>query len=459
MGVKLEWQIESDKRYKGNSEHSEDPQLRHQRAARARRVMFTIVAMLLVVVGVIWFLQQRLQMVDNRQRDLLENTVKAEISALNVGEETTFTGIQRSATLDWLNTQAVAYNQYQADKVGTDRVLTGRIYEVVMDGQRGRVQLEEIENGTPYVLTWFYWNYDTITGTDGKVIEDGGWHHVAPDYTFWGQAATLEQPQYSVRYQSLDEPFAKALDTTLKTWFGVICTTVECGRLPYLTVDINASPMASPSWVDGTTWQLLVPSPYRDRARHDQPFDVSNQQQVADVLAERLITTYAVQADPNFDAAFFTEAARLWFTGQWLQVDTQSYFMTSIAQQYGQGKIGQLLSGLRSNSDVSILATVLGTDPDVASLDWRDFLTWRLALEAQAASSGDQATYLRLYDTRTDLMQQTALDRLSAYTPAQPVGMVTSQTAPDGILQLVATTVDGQQIIFNWVNQVLVRAS
>jgi hypothetical protein len=456
MGTKLDWQIESDKRYKPSNQHSEDPKVRRQRAVRSRRVIVTVLAMLVIIAGVVWFIQQRLEMVDSRQRSLLENTVKAEITALNVGERATFDGIQRSATLDWLNLQGEAFTQYQADKVTTDRVLTGRIYEVVMDGQRGRVQVEEIENGTPYTLTWFYWNYDTVLGADGKVLEDGGWHHVAPDYTFWGQPRTLEQAQYSIRYQSLDDPFAQALDGKLAAWFGTTCATLECGRLPYLTVDINANPMLAPMWVNETDWQLVIPSPYSGRARHDQPFDMGAQQQVADALAERLVTTYAVQPDPNEDAAFFVEAARSWFLGQWLQVDTQSHLMTSIAAQYGQGKIGQLLSGLRSNSDLTFLGTVLGVDLATANLDWRDFLNWRLALEAEAVQNGDQVTYLRLYDPA---LQQTAIDRYNAYVPATTVGMVTAQTSPNGTAQLVATTEDGQQIIFNWGAQGWVRGS
>ena len=46
---------------------------------------------------------------------------------------------------------------------------------------RGRgCEVEEIIGGVPYGRVWFYWRYDD------------GWRHVPPDYTFWGDARTVE---------------------------------------------------------------------------------------------------------------------------------------------------------------------------------------------------------------------------------------------------------------------------
>lgn len=459
MSVKLDWQIESDQRHRGSGQHKEDPGAGRRRRRLLLRVVVTVAALLVLVGGVVMFVTERLRQADERERVQLENTVQAEISALNVGEATTFAAIQRSATDAWLRVQTEAYADYQSDKSLTDRVLTGRLYDVQVDHQRGRVQVEEIENGTPYTLTWFYWNYDEIRDAAGNVIEAGGWHHVAPDYTFWGEPASLTKTNFTVRYQELDAPLAQSMSVALERWYGTLCASLDCTRLPFLTVDVLADPTLTTRFADETTWQLLVPSANTGRARYDQPFSGTLEQEVAVVLAERAVAAYTLSPDVRSDAHFFADAAQRWLAGQWLQVDTGSYLLTSLIQQNGTGILSRLLGALRPGSSVAVLSTALGLDPATAELDWRDFVSWRLALERDVIAVGDQNALLQLYDTRSPIIQQLAQGRINVLPVALTAVAVAHQTGSDGTPQLVATLSDGSLVAFNLVDGNWLRAT
>lgn len=459
MGVQLDWKIESDQRTRGSGQHNEDPQAGRRRRRQLWRVVLTIAVLLSLVGVVILFVQERLRQADERDRTQLENTVRAEITALNVGEQTTFASIQRSATEDWLRVQADAYLDYQNDKALTDRVLTGRVLGVTVDGTRGRVQVEEIENGTPYVVTWFYWNYEAIRDAKGEVMEAGGWHHVAPDYTFWGEPRDTQREHFALRYQTLDTPVAQAMEAALSRWYNVLCASLDCGRVPFLTVDIVADPSAGIAWTDETNWQLLVSSPNSGRARYDQPFSGDLEQGVAAALAEQAVSTYTLSPDPRSDAGFFIESTRRWLLGQWLQVDTGAYLLGSLVQQNGSGTISRLLIALRSGSDVSVLGTALSLDLARAELDWRDFIDWRLQIERDVILAGDQEALFQLYDTRTEVIQQIAAGRLSLLPVSQTAVSVTRQTASDGTPQLTAMLNDGTSVAFSLVNGNWLRAS
>jgi hypothetical protein len=459
MGIKLEWQIDSDTRTR-SKRHQEDPGQGKRRSRRLLRFFLLLLAVLLTLIGTVWLLSERLRQIDERQRQLLYNTVQAEIAALGVGETATYMNLQRSATNDWLEQQQAFFNAYQQDKALTDRTLTGRVFSTTIDGQRGRVQLEEIEAGVPYVRTWFYWNYDTVVDPTTQQVQEAGWRHVPPDYTFWGVPQQILRERYAIRYQELDTPFASSMDGVLARWFDDLCAALACSRLPFVTIDIVPNPGSQANWSAAADPQLIVPSPFVGRARYDLPFDATAQQDIAALLAERLISDYSVEPSAGYDAEFLRRASGLWLLGKWLQVDTQSYLMSSIVNEYGTGKVGELLAVVRNNSDISILAGVLGISSLAeANLDWRDFLTWRLGLETQAASVGDMATLLRLYDQRDPLIVGTAQGRLGNPSPAAPVGIVYPQTAPDGTAQLVATMTNGQQVIFNLVNNVWLRGS
>jgi hypothetical protein len=463
MGIKLEWQVESSNVERNkNRQHNEDPDAWKRRwRAFFRLVLFVAVFLGVIACGV-WLVSQRLNQVDTRQKQLLENTVSAEVAALRVGEEETFMNLQRSATNDWIDAQAQNYDRYQTLKAQSDINLTGRVLNSAISGQRGRVQIEEIESGVPYVRTWFYWNYDTITDAQGEVVEQGGWHHVPPDYTFWGEPQQTDTSRYSLRYQALDAPFAQALQTSLTQWFEQLCAIADCTTLPFVTIDVVANPNIQIAWAEGEAWQLLVSSPYISRARADMPFDSAYQINIATLVATRATSHLMVAPSDVYDAKFFRTAFIAWLVGRWVQLDTQAYLLESVARQYGESALGNLLKAMQPNSDLSLLVNVLGiTDITQANLDWRDFVTWRLQLEANALINRDQDTYLRLYDTSNDTTRQSIYDRFSAnLAPSASVVVSASvQTTGEGVPQLFATLNDGTTVLFRWVNNNWLRAS
>ncbi len=455
--VKLDWQIESNRYYGSGQQHLEDPEHRRRRRRRLRRMVLAVLGMCAVIAGVLWFIRYRLDEADARLRTLLINTVQAEISALNLGEQPTFERIQRSAAADWLRAQTEWYLQYQADKVITDRVLTGRILDVTIERQRGRVQVEEIESGVPYVRTWFYWNYDAVRDDQGRVVEEAGWYHVPPDYTFWGEPRVVQADRFTVRYQSLDTPFAAALASKLEEWFELLCAALDCSRLGYLTVDVVPNPGGRVRWQSEADWQLVVPSPYTTRARYDQPFHGALARDVAGLLAQRAVAAVSLTPDRGLDSEFIRLSVERWLVGRWLQVDNGAYLLESIVQHYGASSVGRLLAEMRPNSAISLVGRALQIDLGAAPLDWRDFLSWRLAVEEQAAQRGDLQTLARLYEP-TPQGQQRAADRLLATGGATTVVSVTRETSPEGLPQLFAVTADGRAVVFRLVDGIWVRA-
>src|SRR5690606_14422970 len=172
MGVKLDWDIEAEKGKQ--KEHREDPTQRKARRFGVFKLFLAIAIFAGTLGGIVYLVFQRLEQVNQHTEQLLTDTVQAEVTALRVGDLQAFQDRQRSATDDWSITQRQTFEAYQSLKVSSNVVLSGQVTEIEVDGQRGRVFVEEIIDGVPYTRAWFYWRYQD------------GWFHVPPDYTFWG---------------------------------------------------------------------------------------------------------------------------------------------------------------------------------------------------------------------------------------------------------------------------------
>ena len=115
--------------------------------------------------------------------------------------------------------------------------------------------------------------------------------------------------------------------------------------------------------------------------------------------------------------------------------------MRSLAENYGDDKVAQLLTQLSATSDMSILEAVLAQPLEGADLDWRDFIEWRLALENELINARRQNEWLSLYDTSDENVRLVAYDRYSR-SEAAPDYRVIDQliwSRPDGWPQLRAT--------------------
>lgn len=435
MGIRLDWEIEAEQSRMQRA--GEDPILaRQRRLARLRFLLFLFV-LVAIFGGVVAFVVWRLRAVDSQIEQALRNTVDAEVAALRIGDYNAFAVVQRSASDEWLHAQQALFNEYQDLKSRQAVQLTGQILDVNIDNTRARIEVQEIVDGVPYSRIWFYWRYED------------GWHHVPPDYTFWGDLETDEAQHVSVRYQTVDTVFAQDVSTKLSGWLTLACAALNCTP-PELGVEVVPDETLQPSWSPGGTWLLQIPSPYVHRARSDMPFDLNLQFAVASLLAERLVASSSNNLQPVYpaDAYYLRQAVMSWLVGRFVQVDTNAFVINSLAANYGDAAVGRLLAALQPDSNVSILAQAAGAASlDQTNLDWRDFLTWRIVTEDDLIRRNDETNFTMLYDTRDENARNLAYQRFREGAPplSKVVITATPEIGADGIPVIRAVVQVGEK--------------
>lgn len=459
MGVKLDWDIEAEKGK--NKEHREDPTQRKARRFGVFKLFLAVAIFAAILGGIVYLAFQRLEQVDQHIAQLLTDTVQAEVTALRVGDLQAFQDRQRSATDDWAITQRQTFEAYQSLKVSSNVVLSGQVTEIEVDGQRGRVFVEEIIDGVPYTRTWFYWRYQD------------GWFHVPPDYTFWGASASIENDDYIIRYRDVDEQVATALDTSLNNWFANVCVYVDCANISFITIDIIPAPQSPVRWQenDPNTWQLIVPSPHTDLARADMPFDNQLQIDVASVLVRRIIDEASNLGGiaPSSDALYLRSTITDWLVGQFVQVNPETHLLDSLIAQYDNDIVSSIMRNLQPASDISLLASSAGV-ASVADMqvDWRDFVLWRLETEDALIAERNEGIWVTLYDFTDTNVRDIAYQRYqNNFTATNRIVNETSvTTSSTGTPQLIARVTvtrgfeTGEEIIvFNLVNGNWLRAN
>lgn len=437
MGIRLDWDVETEK--SGVYNAKEDPEMARLRRQRRRRILFTVIGLMIILGAVGGLFVWRLAETDNAIEALLRNTIDAEIAALRIGDWNAFRAAQRSADPAWEPYQRQVFDYYQTLKVERDLQLTGTVRSVIIDKLRARVVVEELIDGIPYAQVWFYWRYED------------GWRHGPQDLAFWGDRLEYTGRDVTVRYYELDEDLARDLGVAVENWTTSTCGAIlRCGDLPHLTLNIVNQPIGQPAWDAERPWTLNISSPYLTRVRYDQPFSGQLRVDVADAIARRLVDEAStIKESPIYprDAYYLRPSVTSWLIGRFAQLNTNALLITSLAENYGASKVGDLLLALRPDSSVDVLTGVTGVASlDQANLDWRDFLAWRFRLESElyARASGstetDLAEYLALYDPAA---QQLAQERYrSQITPNGNAEVVIAQKeiAPDGVAQIRAVT-------------------
>lgn len=451
MGIKLDWEIENERERVPNM--GEDPEFARQRR-RARLRALGIVALFLGLIGlVVGLVVLRLRQSDAQIEQLLRDTVAAEVTALRIGNRDDFLALQRSATNDWILRQSAEFDRYEMLKQNEGIVLTGRVIDATVDGYNGRVVVEELVSGIPFARVWFYWRYDD------------GWRHVPPDYLFWGASETLATTRLDLRYRELDDMMAAVVSTEITAWLETACAAFNCGDRR-LTIDIVPDPELLLGWAPGDAWVLTLPSPLTSLARLDQPFDPAQREQAANLLAERIVAE-ALATEPLYpsDAYYFRQAAISWLVGRFLQRETNSFLMESLAQVGGLDAVGTLISSMPANGDVRLVAQAAGVaDVAQAALDWRDYLTWRLRLEDDFIAARDSTNFFSLYDTTSDPLRVLAQGRFDAGQGAGQVVVSVAQgldTSSTPILRTLAQNAAGDQaeVVFRLVDGIWKRAN
>lgn len=436
MGIRLDWEIEADQT--SVRDFREDKASAKRRRAARLRFLLVLLMIAAFLGGVYGIIVWRLAQIDAAQRRALVDTVGAEVAALRVSDRSAFLSIQRSASDAWLRTQEDVFNSYQQLKVQYDIQLTGNVVSAEIDGTRGRVQVEEIINGVSYVRTWFYWRY--ANDVDGG----GGWRHVPPDYTFWGDVVTVNADGLTVRYRDVDDAVGRALFQAAQQWRGLACGVLNCQTLPPISMEILPQEGLLTSWSDTNPWMLQVPSPYLGLARRDRPLDTALRLEIANLYSERLIAHSGGSAQPTdtLDAAFMREALQKWLVGQFAQVDMQSHLLVSYAGRYGAPALREAWGAVLAGGDVGALMPAAGVASlDQLQVDWRDYLTWRLRLEQTLHTRRDQANYTALYDTADAATANLAFSRFNAPLTPEPLEVIGVQPLVDidGVPALLAT--------------------
>ncbi|MBN2305053.1 MAG: hypothetical protein JXQ72_11275 [Anaerolineae bacterium] len=430
MGIKLDWQVESEETH---VTATEDPTARRRRHRARYRALALVIALAAVVGIVIAALAWRLDRVDNQYRQDLLDTVEIEITALRLGDYANFMAVQRSASDAFLLEQGRVFEDYQELKRAGRVNLTGGVIDVVIDELRGRVVIEEIIDGVPYHVVWFYWYYE-----DGG--DQGGWRRVPDDLTFWGEEHEIDKGPARISYRDLDRALADALAPRLADWWtrGPALVGATLNPPPPVQVEIVAERPAAVEWAAYAPWTLRITSPLVDRARADAALPPGLEYTIAEQVAARLVSYAAGEIQPvgYSDAAWLQTEITRWLAGALVYGEGASPapgLTDSLIAAYGGSAPVTLLAGLGLDSTLdSVLQTVTGVPLPLMSvevlgaLDWRGFFQWRLEREfALLADSAGGGAFLALYDMETVYASNEATVRLEdpAYA-ARPVPQV-----------------------------------
>jgi hypothetical protein len=187
---------------------------------------------------------------------------------------------------------------------------------------------------------------------------------------------------------------------------------------------------------------MVIPSPYTGRARLDMPFTQALQIESAALMAEKIVRLSSGDAQmvPFTDAMYLRDAIIKWLVGRFVQVNSESYLVESLVVNYGSEALRTLLMNLRADSGIQVIGQSVGVNTADASLDWRDFVAWRLFTENELIRDGDEGRWRMLYDLRDPALMTTAYSRYNAGVAQQDVIVlsVVRVLAADGTPQLQA---------------------
>ncbi len=425
MGIRLDWEIEAEK--SAIQQTGEDPVARRKRRRGCLGFVILLLGLAALIVGVVALVQGRLRAVESEIEQLLRDTVEAEVAALRLGDLNAFMNAQRSASADWLRGQGAVFQDYQQLKVQRDVQLTGQILNLTIEDTRARVEVAEVIEGVQYSQIWFYWRYED------------GWRHVPVDYTFWGEVQTLTGESVTVTYRTVDAQAATALFDRTVSWLQLACAALNCPSLPVVEVEIVPEPDLLMGWAAEDRTLLRLPSPYLGRARTDLPFASEQQLVLGRLLAERLLGDLYPNARPVYpsDAYYLHQSVLAWLTGRYAGAHANVYLLESLAVAYGESAVGRLLQAMGSGitTGANIIAQAAGvSSADQATVDWRDLLTWRLALEAELITRRDEANFTQLYDLGDVTAAGLAAQRFNAVPDGLQRVVIASELRPGAVL-------------------------
>ena len=267
--IQFEWEVEAEKR---RASYSEDPLFRRARRQKLQRMLLLSILLLIALALAGIALHFRLVQTQAEIARQLQDSIRAEVAALRIGDRRAFLDMQAGDAV-WLKAQAAYFAQVEAWKADGAIGLSGDILALQIDGKRARALLREDHSGLPYARLWFY-----RLGGDG-------WRHTAPDFDFWGEAQTYRNGSVTVDYRETDELFARQLGDALSAWISAGCGDNACDSSATLSALVSPDLDVRAGWGAGSG-MLLARSPYVELARADTPLDESRLEAILRLLEE-----------------------------------------------------------------------------------------------------------------------------------------------------------------------------
>lgn len=453
--IRFEWRIESQQIERSDGE---DPLAKRRRRRNILRFLLLLALLLVMIALGVLIVRQRLINVENQFAQLLQDTVKAEVAALRIGDINSWLASQAADDESWIGRQREAFQQYSDMKAVGNIELTGDILAVAIEGERARVLVQENINGLPHSRLWFYRRTAS------------GWIHRAPDHSFWGESLRFEGAGVGVNYRAVDQQFAIALGRALEDWRRRACEIFDCGDMPLMNVDVTPGADAELAWRDERSLRLEIRSPHVDIARADSPFDSAYRRQTSQLFAARVVNAhsdYQAAAYPH-DAFYLRGAAIEWLAAYLTETGDGNSLLGSLAEKYGASAVARLVANLGATDSMAILQRVIPDPLAQADLDWRDFIAWRLDLESELVAARAEEAWLRLYDTSDANVRRAAYERFNRNAPPQLHRVIdqhiwmTDAGDPQLRVSVAAGEANqGQQdfVTFNMVNGVWKRSS
>lgn len=367
MGIKLDWQIDSEDELTRVEEDSRVVAARERRTKHFRNLIIFVVIVSLVSGGLAI---RRLQKAATQRRTELEALVATEAAAVRIGDQNTFLSHQ-GQDRGWLQFQTGVFDEYQA--LGDRLSIDGEILEINVDANLGRVVLRETLDGEPYQVVWFY-----------EYIPDDGWQHVPPITRLMGRIQYLETEHFEFFYRNADGAYAQALAEQLEAWIGDVSRQMPSISTPRMTIFIVTEPTHHVSWEMGHILSLNVPSPATSRTRAVAPLeDPTLRGELVEELTWQLATmTLGNAIAAHSDAAWMRDEVANWLAAELDETHPGSEVMTALIDVQGSEFTNEWLRRVQEGDPVlptlSLLSgNVLYTLPIV----WEDFFEHRLIFE------------------------------------------------------------------------------
>lgn len=382
MGIKLDWEVESDG---GWDEIGEDPGAiagRRRRLRAIRNILLALLVLFALGAGAIGY---RLRQIAGQRRADLEALIAAETAALRIGDRRAFLAAQADVG-EWVHIQDSTYAQYQA--LGPRVDVTGHVVTLDINGDHARADLREVLDGQPWLVTWFYRH------------DEQGWLHVPPDATFWGEQTTDDTTHVEYIYYEQDSDLAEMLKTRLDNWWQTACRATACdGWPPAIRLHIEPDPLVQVGWAAYDAHTLLVPSPHLTRRPEDGTIDPAlTETLAANVALYWAETLLAGPPEPHSEAAWLQNELAVWLKGQLVPETASPSFLDPLADNYGPPFIHDFAADIRSGTPaIPALVSLTGIPAADLPLTWDSYITHRLQAEAALIAQGHPTEAATLY--------------------------------------------------------------